>query len=247
MFGKFYSFFSIKWVFLGAIGIFELGSLVCGVAPSSNALIVGRAIAGIGTAGIFSGALIIIAYSVPLRTRPTYTGLIGAMYGLASVAGPLLGGVFTDKVTWRWCFYINLPIGAITVIGIGLFFKSPQRTKVRNLTPMEKFRQLDPWGTLFFIPAIVCLLLALQWGGTKYAWGNGRIIALFVLFVVLIVPFIILQFVQGEQATLPIRIMKQRSVAACSWFAFTIGAAFFVRLLLRSPLFYRQHQSPKCS
>jgi len=77
---------------LAAIGIFELGSLVCGVSPTSKALIVGRAIAGLGCAGIFSGALIILAHSVPLRKRPMYTGFIGAMYGIASVAGPLMGG-----------------------------------------------------------------------------------------------------------------------------------------------------------
>lgn len=97
LFGKFYTFFSIKWVYLIAIAIFEFGSLICGIAPNSIALIIGRAIAGIGSAGIFSGALIIVAYSVPLVKRPMYTGFIGAMYGIASVAGPLLGGVFTDK------------------------------------------------------------------------------------------------------------------------------------------------------
>lgn len=107
LFGKFYSFFSIKWVYLGTIAVFEVGSLICGVAPNSVALIVGRAIAGVGSAGIFSGALIILAYSVPLQQRPIYTGLIGSMYGVASVAGPLLGGAFTDKITWRWCFYIS--------------------------------------------------------------------------------------------------------------------------------------------
>lgn len=96
LFGKFYSYFSIKWVYLVAIAIFELGSLICGVAPNSIALIIGRAIAGLGSAGIFSGALIIVAYSVPLVKRPMYTGLIGAMYGIASVAGPLLGGVFVS-------------------------------------------------------------------------------------------------------------------------------------------------------
>ena len=95
LFGKFYSFFSIKWVFLVALAIFELGSLICGVAPNSIALIVGRAIAGVGSAGLFSGALIIVAYTVPLDKRPIYTGLIGGMYGIASVIGPLMGGAFT--------------------------------------------------------------------------------------------------------------------------------------------------------
>lgn len=101
MFGKFYTFFSLKWVYLIAIVIFEVGSAICGAAPSSVALIVGRAIAGVGSAGIFAGALIIIAYTVPLEKRPIFTGLIGGMYGIASVAGPLMGGAFTDHVSWR--------------------------------------------------------------------------------------------------------------------------------------------------
>jgi MFS family permease len=89
IFGKFYTYYSIKWVYIAALGIFELGSLICGVAPNSTALIVGRAIAGVGSAGIFSGAILIVANTVPLRQRPTYMGAIGGMYGIASVAGPL--------------------------------------------------------------------------------------------------------------------------------------------------------------
>jgi MFS family permease len=106
IFGKLYTFYSIKYVYLAALFLFELGSLICGVAPSSTALILGRAVAGLGCAGIFSGAILIIAKTVPLHRRPAYTGIIGAMYGIASVAGPLMGGAFTDRLTWRWCFYM---------------------------------------------------------------------------------------------------------------------------------------------
>ena len=91
-FGKLYTFYSIKWVYLVALIIFEIGSAVCGAAPNSNALIVGRAVAGLGGAGIFSGAILIVAHTVPLKKRPIYTGMIASMYGIASVAGPLMGG-----------------------------------------------------------------------------------------------------------------------------------------------------------
>lgn len=243
LFGKFYTFFSIKWVFLTAIALFELGSLICGVAPSSVTLIVGRAIAGVGSAGIFSGGLIIIAYSVPLSKRPIYTGLVGAMYGVASVAGPLMGGAFTDHLTWRWCFYsrlkrlgppcstanwfaVNLPIGAFTFALITLFFKSPKREKEAAIGFRARLQQFDIPGTIVFIPGVVCLLLALQWGGTAYPWSDGRIIALFVMFGILIIAFVGIQIWKGDNATVPPKIMV-RSVVAGSWFGFCLGGAFF--------------------
>ncbi|KAF7340067.1 Major facilitator superfamily transporter [Mycena venus] len=248
LFGKFYTFLPIKVVFLTAISLFEVrflvlpsalphlvtqvGSLICGVAPNSKALIIGRAVAGLGSAGIFTGALIIIAHSVPLAKRPMYTGLIGAMYGIASVAGPLMGGAFTDKITWRWCFYINLPIGGVTVFVIAFLFKMPKSADHKPpavpLTLWERVDQFDPWGTLIFIPAIVSLLLALQWGGSKYEWKNGRIIALFVIFGIFISAFIAIQIWKQENATVPPRIFKKRSIWAGGWFSLSLGASFFI-------------------
>ncbi|KAK3321924.1 major facilitator superfamily domain-containing protein [Apodospora peruviana] len=226
LFGRFYTFFSIKWIYLIAIFIFELGSLICGVANNSVTLIIGRAIAGIGSAGLFSGALIILAYSVPLDRRPLYTGLVGAMFGIASVSGPLLGGVFTDKVTWRWCFFINLPIGAITIVVIGFFFPDPHREITNNDTWRDRVKRFDPFGTAVFMPAIICLLLALQWGGTKYEWNSWRIIVLFVFFAVLILIFLYIQYKQQDLATVPPRIFFKRTVWASGFFSFTVGAAF---------------------
>ncbi|KAL9605694.1 MAG: hypothetical protein Q9179_001114 [Wetmoreana sp. 5 TL-2023] len=236
-FGKCYSIFSIKTVFLSAIGIFELGSLICGVAPSSNALIIGRAIAGMGCAGIFSGALIIIAYSVPLHRRPAYTGLIGAMYGVASIAGPLLGGVFTDNLSWRWCFYINLPIGAVTTVIIAWFFKAPKR-EVSSLSIWQKINELDILGTLAFLPAIVCLLIGLQWGGTRYHWANARIVVLLLFAGLLAIAFIAIQIWKQEKATVPPRIIKQRSIAAGTWYSFWLGAAYFL-LIYYLPIWFQ--------
>ena len=101
LFGKIYTFYSTKWVFLVAISTFEIGSAICGAAPNSTTLIVGRAIAGLGAAGIFNGAIMILVHSVPLRKRPIFQGLFGAVFGISSVVGPLLGGAFTDNISWR--------------------------------------------------------------------------------------------------------------------------------------------------
>lgn len=244
LFGKFYTFYSVKWVYLSTLFIFELGSFICGIAPTSTAFIVGRAVAGIGSAGIFNGALLIVAQTVPLHKRPTYTGLIGGVYGVASVAGPLLGGAFTDnaKLTWRWCFYINLPFGLVTALFIFFFYNDIRTTKSVVHTWKERVAQFDLVGTAVFMPAIICLLLALQWGGAKYAWGNGRIIALLVLAFVLLVIFLYIQYRKGDDATIPGRIIGQRSVMASAWFAACLGSAFFV-LVYYIPIWFQAIKS----
>ncbi|KAJ5118320.1 major facilitator superfamily domain-containing protein [Penicillium atrosanguineum] len=237
-YGRIYKIFSVKWGFLVAVAIFEIGSLLCAVAPSSTVLIVGRAIAGIGVAGIFSGAMVIIAATVPLPKRPLVFGMFGMVWGIASIAGPLLGGAFTDGVSWRWCFYINLPIGGLSIGVILLFLRLPNKMDHSGESIFTRIKQLDLIGAGLLIPAIICLLLALQWGGNQYAWNNSRIIGLFVGFGLLVILFAASQVYLGEQATLPPHILKQRTVLSACLFALFFGGAFFV-LVYYVPIFFQ--------
>jgi MFS family permease len=138
-----------------------------------------------------------------------------------------MGGAFTDRLTWRWCFYINLPIGAVTFFFVLFFFKNPKSLKTAKGWK-EQLAEIDLIGSFFFLPAIISLLLALQWGGTKYPWSDGRIIALFVVFGVLIIIFIGVQWWGQERATVPPRLIKNRNVWGSAWYALAIGAAYFV-------------------
>ncbi|ERF76431.1 hypothetical protein EPUS_07311 [Endocarpon pusillum Z07020] len=152
----------------------------------------GRAIAGIGSAGIFSGSSVILMHIISLAKRPMFIGFMGAIFGISSIIGPVMGGTFTDRVSWRWCFYMKLSGST-------------------------------PFGTVLFLPGITCFLLALQWGGTIYAWNNSRIIALFGLAGVLTIGFTAIQTWRQDDATVPPRIVKYRSIACGMIFTMCIG------------------------
>ncbi|KZP00728.1 MFS multidrug transporter-like protein [Calocera viscosa TUFC12733] len=236
--GKAFKYFSLKYGVLTSIGIFELGSLICAVAPTSVALIVGRAIAGLGASGIASGAYTIIAFAAPPEKRPAYTGILGAAYGVASVVGPLLGGVFTDKLTWRWCFYINLPIGGFAAFVIFLFFKTPEAARAVKASAKEKFLQMDLLGTFTIMAAVVCYLLALQWGGVEEAWNNSKVFGLLIGFGLLVITFVIIEWRMGERSIILPRLLRQRTIAVSSVYIFFLAGGFFL-LVYYVPIYFQ--------
>lgn len=215
VFGKAYKLFSTKRVFLLANTISIVGSLLCGAATTSNMLIVGRAVTGLGSAGLLSGCFVILVQSTPLRRRPMFTGVMGAVEGLATLSAPLLGGALVQSLGWRWCFYINAPIGAVTLLfTICCFSDTPKPSDVDRMVLKQKISQLDLVSNLLFIPALTGLFLAFSWAGTKYSWDSGPVIGPFVAFAVLMTTFVYNQIRRGDAAALPFRIMKRRSVIA---------------------------------
>ena len=209
-----------------AVTLFLIGSAISGAAQSSNMLIVGRAISGLGASGIFGGSVIITFFTVPLKLRPIYTGIVSMIFAVASIVGPLIGGALTQHASWRWCFFINLPIGAVTLIVTAAVLKLPAAKKAG--TPLKKqLQQLDPVGNFALIPAVVSLLLALQWGGVTYSWSNWRIILLFVLGGLLGIAFVASQLVQTDKDKVLVNpaILKQRSMACAFIFTFCVSAS----------------------
>ncbi|EGX88301.1 MFS transporter, putative [Cordyceps militaris CM01] len=227
--GKAYKYFALKIVFLSCIGIFEIGSLMAALAPNSNVLILGRAIQGLGGAGITGGCYTIFAFITPPKNMPAILGLSSSVWSCSSVLGPLLGGLFTQDVTWRWCFWVNLPIGGTTMLILLFVFKTPAHSRMAHTTWKEVPFLFDLPGIVTIVAALVCLLVAFEEGGVLRLWTDSVPIGLVVGFVLLMGLLVVIEWKQGEKAMIVLRIMKRRTILILALFNLTAQAAGFAR------------------
>ena len=182
IYGKLGDLVGRKGPFMAAIALFILGSVIGGLAPNMTWLIAGRAVQGLGGGGLMIGAQAIIADVVPARERGRYMGVMGGVFALSSVAGPLLGGWFTEGIGWRWAFWMNVPLGILAITSAMVFLRLPKPSGTRP--------RLDVAGMALLAAASTGLVLATTWGGTTYAWGSSVIIGLIVATVIAVAAFV---------------------------------------------------------
>jgi EmrB/QacA subfamily drug resistance transporter len=226
LYGKLGDMVGRKPVFLAAILIFLAGSMLAGLSQSMTELIGFRALQGIGAGGLMVGAQAIIADIVSPRERGRYMGLIGSVFAVASVAGPLLGGFFVDNLSWRWVFYVNMPVGALAVVIVV--------TRLHLHTPHTRHR-IDYLGAGLLSGGVAALIMLTTWGGSEYAWGSSTIVGLGVAGVALLVAFVWRES-RAAEPILPLRLFRSSVFSVSSAMGFAIGMAMFGAIIF-IPLF----------
>ncbi|MFC9834321.1 MDR family MFS transporter [Rhodococcus sp. NPDC127530] len=218
VYGKLGDLIGRKGLFIGAISIFIAGSIIGGLAPGMTALIIGRAVQGLGGGGLILLSQAIIADVIPARERGKYMGAMGGVFALASVGGPLLGGWFTESIGWRWAFWINVPLGFLAIAAAVLFLHLP---KGRTTKPT-----IDGWGMALIAVAATCLILFTTWGGNTYAWGSTVIIGLIVGAVGASIAFVMVER-RSAEPIIPLHLFAERNFVLTTVAGLITGIAMF--------------------
>lgn len=221
LYGKISDMFGRKKIFQTAIIIFLIGSALCGLAQTMNQLIIFRGLQGIGAGGLMALVFAIIGDVVPPRQRGRYQGYFGAVFAISSVLGPLLGGLFTDHLSWRWVFYINLPIGALALSAIAARLHLPVR---------KSPHKVDYTGAVLLAISVVSLLLATVWGGVDYPWVSSQIFGLFGAAVVSAGLFVWRER-YAREPIIPLSLFKNSIFSVASLLSFLIGVVMFGALI----------------
>ncbi|KXS13365.1 MFS general substrate transporter [Gonapodya prolifera JEL478] len=230
IFGTLGTIFGLKRTFLSAIFVFEVGSLLCGAAPSMPALIIGRAVAGIGKAGLFISVIVIISEMVGRRENAKYQASFALVYAVSGVCGPLIGGALTDGIGWRWCFYLNLPVGLIATVLVILLVPSDPPSKSGG-TLISKLRRIDFLGCFLLCASMLLILVPLSLGGVQYKWSDAIIIVMLVIGVALIPILAWVELRHPEPIILPSLFRNPNAVVV-----FT--AAFFGGMVYNATIYY---------
>jgi EmrB/QacA subfamily drug resistance transporter len=217
LWGKLGDLYGRKVFFQAAIVIFLVGSALCGASQTMAELILFRAVQGLGGGGLIVGAQSIIGDVIPPRDRGRYQGLFGAVFGVTSVIGPLIGGLIVDNLTWRWVFYVNLPVGAVALAVVAAVLPS-SGARVK--------RVIDYLGTALVAASATGLVLVTTLGGTTYAWGSTFIVVLAAASVLAAVAFVFVER-RAAEPVIPMRLFRNRVFAAASGIGFVVGFAMF--------------------